>query len=275
MRIPTYIAAFLLAAGTLACSDAADEHAAPNDAGALAGDAGALVDASSGLMDAGMLADAAAAQDGAVARDAGAPISDVCDPVAQSGCPMSSQKCVVEGPVGGTQCVEADPTDLPQGAACEGRDCEAGLSCARGSTTSTTSHCVKVCDFASGDGCEALPGDFECRDRLSGTNWGACSELPVVCDPYTQAPCDAALACQPFLRRTGVWEFRCRTAGNGLAGEPCGPGSGTICARSLACVSSRTGAAFCRKICQVNMDCENQAQCSGVVSEPSFMHCSE
>lgn len=279
MRIRTYIAvslSSLLLTGAFACSDS-ESTGARNlpgaDAGALT-DAGAASDADVFPRDAGSASDAGAAFDAAT-RDAGAPNPDVCDPVTQLDCPMSGQKCVVEGPVGGTQCTDADPADFPLGAACEGRDCEAGLACVHATTTSTASECVKVCDFMSGDGCEGLPGDFECRDRLNGSNWGACSELPPICNPYTQAPCDAALACQPFLRRTGVWEFRCRAAGDGQAGAPCGPGSGTTCARSLACVSSRTGAAFCQKICEVNTDCENQAQCSGVVSEPPFMHCSE
>lgn len=233
------------------------------DASAVAADSGASIS------DAGMQVPAG---DAGASADAG-PL-DECDPVDQTGCTAPESKCVVEGPSEAAACVAPGPADLPLGAPCQGRDCIAGLACVRESAGSADSVCVMVCNFESGEGCEALGPEFECRTRLSQTRWGACQQLPLVCDPYDQSPCEADEACQPFLRRTGIWEFRCRAAGTGTEGEICGPGN-PACARGLACVSSRTGAAVCRKICQLNQDCPNMAQCNGMVSEPPFMYCSE
>lgn len=214
------------------------------------------------------------ASDAGASFDASAPV-DLCNPVEQTGCANAGDKCVVEGPAAGTECVPPSSADLALGATCQGQDCAAGLACARATATSSVSTCVKVCDLTSGDGCEPLGADYECRTRLTGTNWGSCGALPPVCDPYTQNPCGRDEACQPFLRRAGTWEFRCRLAGPGVEGVACGPGSDASCARGLACVSSPSGAAFCRRICQVNTDCANVAQCNGAVSEPAFMYCNE
>jgi hypothetical protein len=237
-------------------------------------DAG-LSDAAAGPTDAALAIDAGVSihADAGASPDGGAP-ADQCDPVTQQGCVAPAIKCVVEGPAPGAACVEPGADEQALGDPCAGRDCEAGLACALVSTTSTISECVKVCDLTSGAGCEALGLDYECRTRLTGTNWGACQELPPTCDPYSQAPCAAAEACQPFLRRTGTWEFRCRAAGLGEEDAACG-GSNPACQRGLACVSTPRGAAFCRRICQLNTDCANQRQCNGVVSEPPFMYCGD
>ncbi len=253
-------------------AEQASNPAPGNNNNSFASDAGvsALSDAAA-LLDAGNAPPPSDA--GTSLVDAAAPV-DTCNPLEQSGCAHAGDKCVVEGPNMYAECVPPTSADLPLGAACEGRDCEAGLACALLSSTSSVSACVKICDLTSGRGCDALGPDYECRTRLTGTNWGSCGLLPELCDPYTQQPCARDEACQPFLRRTGTWEFRCRAAGPGSEGAPCGPGSNAACARELACVSSPSGAAFCRRICQVNTDCVDMAQCSGAVSEPAFMYCS-
>lgn len=206
--------------------------------------------------------------------DGGLPV-DQCDPVTQSGCGGQAAKCVVEGPAPGATCVSRPDDELGLGDACEGLDCAPGLACARETDTATVSRCVQVCHFESGNGCEPLGEDFECRARLSGTNWGACRALPAACDALSQAPCDRSEACQPFLRRSGSREFRCREAGLGEEGQACGTQADVGCQRGLACVSTREGAAFCRRICETNADCANRAQCAGVVNEPPFMYCRE
>jgi hypothetical protein len=119
-------------------------------------------------------------------------------------------------------------------------------------------------------GCDALPGEYECRTSITMSNWGACTELPPICNPYDQMPCDLTQACQPFLRRTGAWEFRCRTAGNADEGQPCGGGTG--CMRGLACVTDN-GNATCKRYCMGDGDCTNPLTCSGTVPEPAFMFC--
>lgn len=268
LRTRYWPAAALLWA-TVAAGCAAEALSEPNGA-----DAGAVTDAGSlNTADASVNTDAGASVDAGALGDAGA-ISDQCDPVTQSDCAPPATKCVVEGPMPGTACVEPLADERPLGAACEGRDCEAGLACALVSTTSTVGECVKVCDLVSGAGCERLGTEYECRTRLTGTNWGSCQELPPSCDPYTQTPCEADQACQPFLRRTGTWEFRCRAAGPGEEDALCG-GANPACQRGLACVSTPQGSAFCRRICQVNTDCEDQRQCNGVVGEPPFMYCGD
>lgn len=269
LRLTPCLGLLLLAA---ACgSGDADSADLSNNRNAGAADAGTFAGAdAANAFDAGGLP----AGDAGVSGDASALPADECNPVDQTGCAPPDLKCVVEGPGSGTECV-APSEELPLGAACEGRDCAAGLACARSTTTATASVCVKVCDLESGQGCESLGPDFECRTRLTDTNWGACRELAPTCDPYSQAPCARDEACQPFLRRTGTWEFRCRAAGPGAEGEVCGPAASGGCARGLACVSTRTGDAYCRVICEVNTDCPGMAQCNGVVSEPAFMYCSE
>ncbi|CAN0529339.1 unnamed protein product, partial [Laminaria digitata] len=54
---------------------------------------------------------------------------DTCNPLEQSGCAHAGDKCVVEGPNMYAECVPPGSADLPLGAACEGRDCQAGLAC--------------------------------------------------------------------------------------------------------------------------------------------------
>ncbi len=244
-----------------ACSEA-EPPSAPADAGASVSDAAVI------FSDAGVPADASLPGDGGLQRpDSGAAV-DQCDPLLQN-CP-DPDKCVVEGGAA-TQCVAPRSDEQSLGDACMGRDCERGLACVRLVQTSTSGQCVKICDLNTGDGCDGLGDDYECRTRITGSNWGACSLLPPLCDPYTQDPCAADRACQPFVRRNGTWEFRCRLAGTATEGEACG--ASAPCARELACVSDRSGNAACRRICQANTDCTGTSQCVGVVDEPPFMYC--
>ena len=82
----------------------------------------------------------------------------------------------------------------------------------------------------------------------------------------------ALLASEEFLRRTGAWEFRCRTAGQAAEGMMCGGGTG--CQRGLACVNDN-GMATCKEYCQVDGDCTNPLTCTGMVPEPPFMFCDQ
>lgn len=267
MRIATLA---LLGCGALffGCSD--EPVAALNrDAGAQSSsDAGGARDASASARDGG-----ADARDGSVAMDAGTPI-DQCDPLAQSGCNPPASKCVVEGPVAGTRCITPDDDDVDIDEVCMGRDCVAGLACVRESTTSTISRCVKVCDVENAVGCESLGADYDCTVRISGSNWGACQLLPPLCNPYDQTACDAEEACQPWLRRDGTFEMRCRDRGTGKAGDLCTTGN-PRCDRGLACVRTTDGNAFCRQYCQTNTDCAPPDQCIGAVPSPPFMYCAE
>lgn len=213
--------------------------------------------------------------DAAPANDAG--VMDQCNPLEQLGCPAPESKCVVEG-LTGAECAETSPDDRSLGQGCRGRDCLPRLACARPTETSTQATCVQICDVATGAGCEALVPEHECRIRLDGTNWGACAELPPACDPLTQAPCSPAEACQPFLRRTGAREFRCRRAGTGQERDACDLTTQVVCGRTLACVATLEGEAFCRKICDPdrgNEDCTGAQQCIEEVVEPPFTYCAE
>jgi hypothetical protein len=199
-------------------------------------------------------------------------INDLCDPVTGAGC-TPPDKCVIEGDPPGTECTPSSPNDSAFGEPCTGEDCEAGLVCVRRAATSTDSTCRKACNLGTGDGCQSLPGDYECRTTINGTNWGACTLLPPVCDPYTQAPCDPNQACQPFQRLDMTFEFRCRTAGPVAEGGACGPGMN--CQRTLACVRDTNGNTSCRKICQLDGDCTPPATCIGSVPMPPFMFCGQ
>lgn len=207
------------------------------------------------------------------AMDADAPdattFHDQCNPVEQTGCEgVANGKCVVEVGPPGTSCEVASQDDVGLGESCMGGDCLPGLACLV--ATATVSICRQVCDPATNTGCESLGAGYECRTRILESNWGACSMLPPTCDPYTQAPCDADHACQPFLTQDGAWEFRCRTAGNGAEGMACGGQAG--CERGLACVNGDNGA-MCVKYCEDEMDCVAPATCSGSVPDPEFSFC--
>lgn len=268
----TWAVGLLLMFGGLACDTEPPPLLGQSDAGTTV-DAGAAADA-------GALDGATNGTDGGTngpdsgvmpTPDAGT-VVDNCDPVNQTGCDTPpNTKCVIEGGNPGAECVPPSPNDVGLGEVCDGQACEAGFVCLRQSQTSTIGACRKACDLTTGDGCETLGMEYECRTQISGTNWGACTELPPLCDPYTQAPCEQAQACQPFLRRTGTWELRCRTAGEGAEGAPCG--GAARCQRGLACVSDTSGNAACRKYCELNDDCTAPAMCTGTVPEPPFMFC--
>lgn len=251
-----------------------DESVANLDASAGDGGVGDP-DAAAGAADAGLAVDAGSSPaDGSVAGpDAGAPLNDLCDPVTQTMCVAPTTKCVVENPTpgGGTLCVEPG-NDVALGGMCTGADCVAGLACVGAATGSV---CMQVCDFqGDGSGCEPLGNEWECRTRLTGTNWGACTELPPLCDYLTQDPCAADRACGPLLRRTGQYEFRCRAAGTQGEGASCGSSGGGDCQRELVCVRDpRTNQAACKRYCDTNDDCTAPQTCAGSVSDPAFMYC--
>ncbi len=263
---------FVLGAFVVACDDSSEApHLIGRDAATSIGQ-----DAGSDLQDGGGASDGGVqARDGSVARDAGTP-QDQCDPVAQTGCTAPATKCVVEGPntAAGTRCVTPGPNESAFEEECMGRECIAGLACVRESSTSTVSRCAQVCDVATAVGCESLGPDYDCNTRISGSNWGACTKLPPLCNPYDQNTCAGDQACQPWVRRDGTWEFRCRERGTGQAGELCTTGN-PRCDRGLACVRTTDGTAFCRQYCETNTDCVAPAQCAGNVANPPFMYCAE
>ena len=254
------IAAMPFAALPAACGNDDDspvQPGSPRDAGS------AIRDASQGPPDA-----ATAAGDASITFDAGSAAE--CDPVEQN-CTTANTKCVVD--IGsGPACVPSTNEDAARAEPCEPGRCQSGLACVRLTDTATQSHCEKVCNLGTGVGCDALGTDFECRARIEGTAWGACQQLATACDPVTQMPCPDDEACQPFLRRTGAWDFRCRLAGPGDEADRC-DGANPGCARGLACVSAPNGEANCRTICQTNDDCLAPAQCAGLVEEPPFSYC--
>lgn len=253
----------------VACSED-PPPAAPTDAAVDAGiDGGQGDDAGPG--DAGVdagTADAAFDTDGAVIDD--------CNPLLQSGC-TGSDKCVVEAPANdpGASCRPTQPTDKALGAACTGGDCQGGLACIRTTASSTIARCVKVCDRQTGGGCEGLSGEWECRSRIRGSNWGACVELPPTCDHLTQQPCAPTQACQPLQRFDGSFEFRCLEAGPKAENELCGGGGQPErCQRGLVCVRNpNTNESNCRVLCDTNTDCPNPLQCGGSLSAPAAMYC--
>lgn len=256
----------LLAIGAMVACDDASTPGLPGDGGTQFNRDASVApqrDAGTGALDAGS------------PRDASVSPVDDCDPVEQTCGPGS--KCVVESgdnPGQGTACVAQTPNDVPRGGACTGRDCEPGLACVNETQTATSATCVKVCNLETAVGCESLGDAYDCNVRISGTNWGVCTELPPICVPYTQAPCAQTEACKPYRRRDGTWEFRCRSAGTGQDGDLCTAGN-PRCARGLACVATQDGNAFCRQYCETNTDCTAPAQCIGSVREPSFMYCAE
>jgi hypothetical protein len=217
--------------------------------------------------------------DASVGGDAGSifdgGVSDNCDPLLQSGCTDPATKCVIEpdSQNAGAHCVPPG-NDVGLGEECMGEDCLAGLACVM---TSTVSSCVQICSITTGAGCEALGSDYDCRTRIIGTNWGACSLLPAICDPLTQDPCAANEACSTFTRRNNVREFRCREAGPQTEGQPCGSSANSAqCVRGNVCVlDGPSGTATCRQFCDSNDDCAPPATCAGVVNDPPFQFCSQ
>jgi hypothetical protein len=260
---------FLAVAGAFGCSD----DPAPDvtqDSGVIGDqDASETSDSGGGGGDAG--------QPPADAGDSG--VLDLCDPVAQTGCDTPPNvKCVIEPDAQnpGAHCVpEGD--DQMLGDACMGEDCEAGLVCARITSTSSVSECKQICNIVDGTGCEALGAEFDCRLTITGTNWGACLELPPICNPLTQDPCPQDQACSTFTRRSGLRELRCREAGPQMDGQTCGSSnSGLQCARGLVCIRDPDlNTAICREFCDTNDDCASPATCTGVVNDPPFMFCAE
>jgi hypothetical protein len=259
--------AALLAACDSAPAPAVDAGNGGEDAGADAGQ----VDDDGGAADGAVDGDAGAGGD-AAGRDTGMVIVDECSPLDQSGCDPQDEKCVIEGGAPGAECAPTSPNDVGFGDPCTGADCQAGLVCLRDAVTSTESHCRQACDLDTNMGCDALPGEYECRTSITMSNWGACTLLPPTCDHYTQAPCEPDEACQPYLRRTGAWEFRCRTAGMAGEGMPCG--ANNRCERGLACVNEN-GMAACKRYCMADDDCTSPLTCTGTVAEPPFNFCDD
>jgi hypothetical protein len=230
-----------------------NDAAAPQDTGVILSDAGATSDAASPLVDAGVI--------------------DQCNPVTQTGCTAPETKCVIEPDQenDGAHCVQPG-NDHMLGETCDGEDCLAGLACV---LTSTVATCVQVCDINGGTGCESLGTEYDCRTRVTGTNWGACSLLPPRCDPLTQTPCAPEEGCMPFTRRNNVRELRCREAGPLGIGELCGSSANNVqCQRGLVCIYDRgTMLATCRKYCGGTGDCTQPSSCTGTIDEPPFMYC--
>lgn len=193
--------------------------------------------------------------------DVGARPTDQCNPITQDCVDPSMSLCVVEPAMAGqgTTCVDPSTTALSLGQICRSRSCAAGLACVR---TSSVPRCVAVCALGSTTDCARLGGDHDCRS-IHDTNWGACIQLPPICDPFTQAPCAALEACQPVQRSGGAFEFRCRTAGPGAEGGACDNTMG--CARGLLCVREN-GVTTCRKPCHDGgNECGGGTACTGTV----------
>ena len=179
----------------IACSD--DPAASLGDAGNGGADS-ATDDAALGADTGGNNNDAGGnGQDAAVA-DSG--IMDDCNPVTQTGCPPAAipaaTKCVVEPEMlgQGAHCVPPG-NDGNLGDMCTGEDCMPTLACAMTSTTGST--CVQVCDLSTGTPCQQLGNDFDCRSRISQTNWGACVMLGPICNPLDARPREAILLAAP------------------------------------------------------------------------------
>jgi hypothetical protein len=266
------IAPALALISALALAACADDEPSPNgqaDSGAPGSDAAGETDSGmNGGSDASLPGgDAGSTADGGV--------MDNCNPLTQIGCTAPATKCVIEpdNQNAGAHCVPPG-NDVGLGEQCVGEDCLAGLACVN---TSTVATCVQICDIITGNGCEALGDNYDCRTRISDTNWGACSLLPPLCDPLTQAPCGATEACTPFLRRNNVRELRCREAGPQMEGQPCGSSANMMqCVRGTVCVQDRTTmTASCVRFCDTNDDCTSPKTCVGVVSDPPFMYCAE
>lgn len=252
-----------------ACADNEPPASTPDSGVIEGGDAGTIdPDGGSNGSDA-----SAGADSGVVIVDGG--VEDNCHPLDQTGCTPPATKCVIEpdGQNAGAHCTPPG-NDVGLGEQCMGEDCLAGLACVM---TSTVASCVQICNIGSGAGCEALGADYDCRTRIIGTNWGACSLLPPICDHLTQAPCEVDQACSTFTRRNNVRELRCREAGPQTEGMPCGSSAnGAACIRGNVCVNNRnTMTATCVKFCDSNDDCAAPLTCSGVVSDPPFQFCSE
>lgn len=266
MRLALALALISLAAST-ACSDGNALPSTPDSGVAPASDAGEQVD--SGVIGG---SDAAVGQDGS-GVDSG--VMDNCDPLAQSGCTAPATKCVIEPDAlnAGAHCVPPG-NDQMLGDPCSGEDCQAGLACV---ATSTASSCVQICNIATGAGCESLGMDYDCRTRVLGTNWGACSLLPPICDPLTQMPCEPTQACSTFQRRNGIRELRCREAGPQGESAACGSSAnGMGCMRNLVCIlNSTTMMASCKRFCDTNDDCTAPQTCVGVVNDPPFQFCDQ
>lgn len=250
-----YSSVFCLS-GLLACSSGNEPPPNPgNDAGDL--DAGGLLDTGTSTR-----------TDGGLSSDGGGPVPDAgmvvdeCNPITQDCADPTKHLCVVE-PVmagSGTSCVEPSTTAVALNGLCTAFQCAPGLGCVR---TGTAARCLQICDRTSGAPCSTLGTDFDCRLSIRGTNWGACQQLPPLCDIFTQAPCGAGQACQPVQRFGGSFEIRCRGAGTGTEGMSCENGAG--CVRGLVCVHESSGT-LCRKPCRENMnDCTAPQTCSGTV----------
>jgi len=239
------------------CSGEAPVPALPGDSGVPAVEADAAMVVGAPYAAATTFPDATVTSSGA---DGGAPLIDSCNPITQN-CLAPIDKCVVEPQMGrsGTTCAERDPADKPRDAVCGGSDCQAGLACVR---TGTVGRCLLACDRTTGEPCSTLGADADCRLQIRGTNWGACEQLPPICDALTQAPCPVDQACQPVRRFNGMFEYRCRPPGTGMNGDRC---ENSGCVRGQLCVREEAASSFCRKPCGDDSGCTMPETCSRVV----------
>ncbi len=221
-------------------------------------------DAGSMGSDASTRPDAASAVD----TEGGGGVAGECDPVAQD-CTSDTSKCVLS--LGVPVCIPTDPSDLDRQRPCEVGECATGLACVRATATATAARCQKMCEWADGAGCVVLGPEFECRSQISMTAWGVCVELEPICDPLAPDACSYDQSCQPFLRRTGAWEFRCRALGPSAEGQQC-LGS---CLPGFVCVSESQGIATCKRPCASNADCPPPSACAGQLDEPPLTFCTE
>jgi hypothetical protein len=193
-----------------------------------------------------------------------------CDPFAQD-CPADGEtlrQCSVVGGV--PHCVDQNPLQIPEDAACEGGDCQPGLTCIdwpgdRGQV------CTKMCDRAEGaSGCSA---DSACTSWLSGNPAvGLCEPTPTICDIYEQN-CPTGEACT-FGRHPVTNEpiFVCAEAGAKVAGEACSGDQGR-CVPGLVCINVES-VSTCHEICLVDTeDCPTGQTCSGVSTTWSVHFC--
>jgi hypothetical protein len=245
-------------------------------AGYACGASGGAAHLDSGIADAESSADVTTADAGSSLDASARPdtgIIDNCNPVQQTGCDGGASKCVIENvdAGAGASCYATSPNDLTFGAVCKPADCAAGLACVK---TSTLATCVKLCDvYGNGAGCESLGNDYECFAVVQGTNWGSCVKLSAACQPVSEVPCTATEACEPILRRTGTWEFRCEPAGTASDGQLCGQSAmGTGCQRGLVCIQSPNMPATCHRYCSMDSQCTPQ-KCIGTVNNPPFNFC--
>jgi hypothetical protein len=96
---------------------------------------------------------------------------------------------------------------------------------------------------------------------------------PPICDIYAQ-DCPEGLACAPYPRPWGPFDFRCLQPGLKQVTETCGGGEGS-CAAGLICVRvGEEALATCQEICTTDEQCTQPGNtCRGLSSRFEVRFC--